>query len=72
MASLAWDGRRFPQHLAGLTKALLEVLVSWFRTVRHRVRRHEHRLRQVGDVVLLFSALFICLLIAAELLRTRS
>jgi hypothetical protein len=72
VASLSWDGRRCPQHLAGLTKALLEVLVSWFRTVRHRVRRHEHRLRKVGDVVLLFSALFICLLIAAELLRTRN
>jgi hypothetical protein len=71
-ASLSWNGRCFPKHLAWLTKAVLEVLVSWFRTLRHRLRRHEYRLRKVGDVVLLFSALFICLLIAAALLRTRS
>lgn len=42
--------------------------MGWSRHVRHRLRRHEHQLRLVGDVVLLVAALVTLCLIAVALL----
>jgi hypothetical protein len=47
-------------------------MMGWSRQLRHRLRRHEYRLRILGDVLLLVAVLITLCLIAVALLALYS